>query len=873
MQPPITPLQHQPQHQPQPNAPDPARTTPRPAPRRPCSRRRIGCHAPRAALAFAFAFTLALLAPAAPLQAGPADEQFTFAVRLMKEGDRQLADEAFTDFLRDYPNDRRVDDARYYRALLARQAGDRDAAAELLDRVDDPLHVSDAAVKLLQGQLALEEGQTRRAVAAFEAIDEDDIADDRTRLTWHYLRGLAYQRQGNPEAAAAQFDKAAEAASPIQGPALLALGKARVRLNQPRPAMDALARAAKTAEDPARAAEARRLAGDLAYQQKQYEQAVAFYQHVVENQQSAPAFPDAVAGLLRALFNADQLEKFLTRYNALARHIPADRLGETLYFKAAAHLKRDEFDPALDALDSFDRRTDDDHPLADDAQLLRGLALYRSDPPAFARWYDKADPSSRRLAYLRAAAASQAGQPAQAVKHLAPLVKDADAPYARQALLRRAYLQDRLEDRARAADDYAAFAERYPDDAQARDARRRAIDLFFNADRHDRVIELAPAWLKDARPGPPAAAARLKLAVALIRKDQPDRAIDQLDAVLNAKPSDRVKALAHFYRGLVLTGQADKRRPRSIDAATDALEAALAGDLPDGQKTEALAMTARLHRLAGNDAAALDAYEKLGAIRSAGEFEPAVALWVGRGMVDAGQPEDALPWLDAVADQQDLDDRYRAQAMFFRARALHQLQRWRDAVEAYRRLLAFGEAYGNQAQLGLAQTLAASGNDRVEDALEEYNGLLDVKDTRVAASALYESALLHLKLADQARRAGFERAAEESTLTARRRLSRLALLYDLPQLGALPLRAIHRLGRLHAERDNPDAAARQFDKLLDREGKPAWAMLGRAERMLLADPPQAASAKKLLDKLLAEHPESAAAELARQRVRQIEQQP
>lgn len=832
-------------------------------PRRAPRLRRVGC------CALLVAMAMLLAAPGDALAAGPADQQFTFAVRLMKEGERELADEAFTDFVRDFPNDRRVDDAYYYRALLARQTGDRDAARKLLGNVDDPLHVDDAAVKLLDGQLALEAGQTGQAIAAFESIDEKAIEDHETRLTWHYLRGLAYDRQGNPTAAATQFDKAAEADSSVRDRALLALGKTRIRLKQFAPAMDALTRAAKTSEDPERSAEARRLAADLAYQLKQYEQSAAYYQHIVENQQSTAAFADAVMGLLRSLLAADQPDKLITRHKNLAQHVAARHIGEAFYLKAAAHVKLGEHEQALDALDSYDQRTDDDHPLVEAARYLRGLSLFNTDAEAFERWYARAKPSSRELGYLRAAAAVQRDKPEDAIRYLTPLTAPADAPYAKRALLQRANLYDRLDQPRQAADDYAAFAKRYGDDPQARPVLRRAVDLAFRSDQHEQVVDLAGQWLEGAGRDEQTAAVRLKLAVSLIRTEAQDKALAQLETTLAGKPSDRVAALAHFYRGLVLAGRVDAEKPETLESAIAALERALGGALPETQQTEALAMSARLNRVAGNDEAALAAYEKLRSIRSAGDFDPAVALWVGRGMVQAGQAAEALPWLSVVAENDRADERYRAQAMFFRARALHNLERWREAVDAYRRLLAFSKAYGNQAQLGLAQTLAASGNDRVEDALDEYNALLNVRDTRVAATALYESALLYLRLAARAEQAGFERGATESRKIARKRLNRLVLLYDLPQLGSLPLKAMHRLGLVLADAGEPAMARQQFDKLIEREGKPAWAKLAEAEKKLLADPPQTTGARQTLEALIREHADGEAAALAEQRLKEI----
>jgi len=387
---------------------------------------------------------------------------------------------------------------------------------------------------------------------------------------------------------------------------------------------------------------------------------------------------------------------------------------------------------------------------------------------------------------------------------------------------------------------------------------RRAIDLAFAAGEHQQVVDRAASWLSNA-PADQHPPVQLKLAVSLIKLDQTDRATAVLDDLLDAQPDAKTAALGRFYRGLLLAGQDGK-----TDQAIAALNQALQGDLPEAQRTEAIALTARLHRLAGHDEQAIAAYEQLRQRASAESFDPLTAVWVGRGLYEAGRFEAALPWLEVAMVHAEAPDDARAAAMFYTARSLQAMARWNEAINAYRALLGRSTAFGQQGRLGLAQSLVGAGD--VEAAMEEYNGLLRVRSTGVAAAALYESGLLHTATADRLAAAGYDEAAAEQRKEARRRLNRVLIVHDVPQLGDLPVKTRIALGRIEQRIGRLDLARRRFDEAAEQTDHPAWAAIGKAELALIDD--QRAEAVQHLRNLPDEAPE-AAAEDARQRLAEL----
>jgi tetratricopeptide (TPR) repeat protein len=193
----------------------------------------------------------------------------------------------------------------------------------------------------------------------------------------------------------------------------------------------------------------------------------------------------------------------------------------------------------------------------------------------------------------------------------------------------------------------------------------------------------------------------------------------------------------------------------------------------------------------------------------------------------------------------------------------------------YRRLIAYSHGYNEQARIGLAQSLAATGH--ADQALEEYDGLLNASASEVAATALYESALIRREQSARLEAASDKPAAEAQRDEARKRLHRVTILYDMPQLGDLPIQAYLALGQLEAAADQRDKARAAFDKVAGRKDAAAWNMAAKAEIQLLDG--KRGDALFLLRKILKdasdtpESPDTPAAAYARDRLTQLGETP
>jgi tetratricopeptide (TPR) repeat protein len=779
-----------------------------------------------------------LLALGAARADSPADRAFAFAVRLMQQDNNDLAEEAFGDFIRTHPKDQRTGDAYYYLALLHRQRGDHLGANRNIDAVQDPLFVTPHALNLMRGQLKLEIDDPAGARAALEKVDPEKLPDADTQATWAYLLGVAYRGVGQQRLAADHFDIASEADSPVRGLALMELGKTRLTLDQPPAALEALTGAIEIGLGPAHLAEARSLAAALAYEEGQFGIAADLYDKILQYHNGAPAYQDAPMGLLRALYAANQDDLLVERFGALADRLPNIDRGEAMYLAAAAHVRQQRFKPALDILASFYQRYRAGHPISDEVFYLYAICFYQTDLDGFEKWLGAAvkdldsSPHRHELMYLRAQAAVKRERFADAVDFLAPLIDEAPNPFARRSLLQRAALQEQLGLAQRAESDFADFAAGYGADPQADTAGRRAIDLAFSGQRFDNVVRLTSAWL--GRPGlaPEAAApVRFKLAVALIKLNRSEEALAQLEALLTQPITPPIKTLTHYYRGLLLAARVQPGDANANNDSTGApiasLNAALKGELEDAYRTHALTLIARLHRTAGRVPSALETYQSLRQYMAVSDFEPLTTLWVGREHYHLGDFKTAQPWLSATIANTQTPPPAMAEALFLAGHCHLKLKTHDEAVETFTRLIAHSRGYGDQGRLGLAQAFAAA--ERVDEALDEYEGLINVEASRIAATAALESGLLYLERGRRYERAG-DRAAAETLKLARKRLELVRIVYDVPELRLLSAQAMVTLAAIDADAGATAKARRTLDNVLTDPDKAAWHEVARAER-------------------------------------------
>ena len=823
------------------------------------------------------------LAPgAARAQAGESDQQFVFAYQLMRRGEKELAADAFASFISQYSQDRRVADAHYYLALLLRQQGNAPEALKHLRQAQRTLNVPRTAVLLLIGQVALEMDRAPDAVRVLESIDPAQLKDDQTKATHLYLLGLAQRQAGNVQGAVAQLGAASKLNSTLKGAALLELGRSQAALNQSAEAIGTLRSAAET--NRAVAGDALALAGQLAYRAGQYDLAGQLYARIIEQHAAHPAFKAAVIGRLRALSAGQQDQQLIEQHAALTKLLDAQYAAEAHYLLGVAHVRKQQHDKGVAVFERFLRSYPKDARIGSAAYLYAICLLQTQRYADFDRIAGQlratqADPLHLPdLQYLQAQAAVRREQYDRAAAFLSPLVDPADGAYAKRALLQRAALYEKTGRQDLAQRDYAMFSERYGQDPEAGDAARRAINLAFATGDAPRVIELAVPWLTTTKAGAAhVARVRLKLAVAYLQLHRADKALPALEALLAGQIDDKLAALGHYYRGRLLSRAVlASANPASNDAqakriaeAVRSLAVAATGALPEAQQIEALGLTARLHQRAGQTDAALAAFEQLAKRQGRDRLDTPTAVWIGRELAQLGRHEQALGWLTMVTGRKNVTDAARAEAMFLAAGCQQKLQQHDKAIDAYMRLLAFGGGFGEQGRLGLAQCMAATG--RAEEAIGEYDGLLNVESSHVRAAAFYESALLKRQLADQYAQAGAGQRAADELNEVRKRLNRVIILYDLDELSPIPQLSRWQLGRIAVEHDELDKARRCYEEMAERFAATDWAQLAQAELDLLSG--KRGDAMHRLKQLIGDKADADVKPLARERLRELGGEP
>jgi tetratricopeptide (TPR) repeat protein len=805
----------------------------------------------------------------------------------MQRQEYRLAEQALATFITDHPADRRSSDARYYLALLTRQRGDTQAAAAHLQAVTNPVDIPPHALALLRGQVLLELGDAKAAAVQLETIRPEQLPDDASRAAWHHLLGSAARLAGNLPAAAAQFQSAAQLPSPVQASATLELGKVQLAMNEPDRALTTLTQALKLDLPPDDTAQARALAADVALSLGRFDLAADLCRQIITHHQTHAAFKPAVINLLRALYAAGQDQALLQQFPTLAPLLsPADQ-PQSLYLAAAAAVRQQNYPLGTQHVLQFYKQFGPDHPLAPQVAYLYAICYFHTDPPGFEKWIASIAPQlpqmdhRHELQYLHAQVAIHRNDLAAAVDRLTPLIDEPANPFARRALLQRAALLEQLSSPDKAAADYTLYAQRHGQDPHALTASARAIDLAFASSRFQSVIDLAPPFLQQPNLDPvQRTTIRFKLAVAQLQQNQRDAALTSFDAVLadNPPPPAPLAALAHYHRGLILAATAT---PQTTDAALAAIESALRGPLPADTRAAALEILAQLHRLAGRTDEALLAYEQLRLIRSPSQIDPLICVWAARNLLESGRYEPALLWAQAVVDRADdaaIPPAAVSESLFLAGRCQQSLGQFSAAIPLYHRLLARGPAFAQQARLHLAQCLTAAGQS--PQALEQYDQLVHVEASAIAAAALLESALIQITTADRLAAANDPAAANLLT-DARSRLHRLIILYDLPQLSPLVLSAMVLLADLDAASE--PAKARQWcDGILSRQPATPFHELAQAQLLLLSG--QRAEALVLLRRvaaatntatITAAAPQSApsAADLARRKLTQLREQP
>ncbi|MAE61627.1 MAG: hypothetical protein CMJ49_09760 [Planctomycetaceae bacterium] len=799
-----------------------------------------------AAAAFAITLAAAFPAHATPTEA---DNQFTFAVRLYERGEKLLAEDAFEDFLHLYPNDSRRGDVHYYLALAARDRKDITKALELLDQAKDARDISAVVRQILRAQLLLQSKRPAEALAQLEPIDPNTLANDSSRATLHHLTGGTYWQLKNFAAAAKQFETAAALDTPHRATALLDLGRTYVMLKRPAEAIKSLRESAEA--NPQKAGPALLIAANIAYEHKQFDLAQQLYKQIAEHHQSDPAFGPSLLGQLAVLSASGRDADVIQQYPNAAKLLPPPYRAEAMYLFALAQFRTRAFDQSIQTCKTFDAHFAN-HQRADDMTWMLAAAYFNiTNYTAFdgvARRYLKTFPNSSRLWDMRQLLAQSAINRERyddAIALLTPLIETDGSPYVASSFAWRGSMYDKSNRLAEALAEYEKVLAAHPDYRQTTAVMLRAVDIAFSLQQYPKAIAYTDAAAKREDVTPDGlATARFKKAVALIRLKQNTDALSTLQALLDAKLPPDLQALADYYRGLLLASRAHHEnqppgakplvgepRQAMFNQAIASLTRALKGPLGNAERAQTWQILAKVYRLTNQIPKALDAYQKLHTEQPKFQFDLGTRIWIGTRLQEHDQPQAALQWLEPLLQAEGLAGAGRAEALYRTAKCYQSLKQYDEAVKRFTMLATFSKLYGERGSLGMAQTLVAMG--RPHTAMAEYDRLLSATGSDVAATALYEGAILRRQLADEFEASGETKRAHKLRVEARKWLQRVVILHQSPQLTPTPQLAALMLGEMYQANDDPAQARITYQELINRNEQNPWGDVARAELFLL----------------------------------------
>lgn len=772
-----------------------------------------------------------------------AHQQFVFAYRLLQKGDTKLAIEAFDEYLGKFPQDEKLGDALYFRALLAKQENQTLKAHEYLARqAPAPTLVPQAALLLLKGEIAADLQLYKEALQSLEKIDLKQL-EPSLQASALFLRGQAYRGTKNLAAAAAQFEASAKIDSPLRPRAQLELARVLAQDDKYAPAVEA-AKAAATAGDPLISPQAARYAGDYTYQLGQYAQAIDFYNLVITNYSTSFQMSPAVLGSMWAMLGMKQYPQIITSFEKYKAQLsPADRVV-AWYLTGTAYQEQDEHDKAAGLFNALVLGSTSS-PVEDKAMYKLAysqaeLGQYEQALQTTARLREK-HPDSPLVVdsdFLLASVDIKRGDPSSAIGRVTRVIEQGPQnPYHAQALLLRARFLESIDQIDKASADYAAFIQaaanpkppqRNISQADIHEAALRRFDLEYQQQRYKQAAQAVQTLLAMKQlPESVVQEATYRQALAMIRLEQYPQAQEVLTRIIEHKPVSVYQPQASYYRGLVRIAL---KQPAT--AMTDLQAAAGAEALPAALKINALRLISIHQRQQDQVAPAAATIIKLEALAGLSGLSAGELLWVGRHRLTQNQPKAALKYLQPiVARQTEAPIDQRAEALLLTGKALRQLDDLPAAITAFRQAISTGQGDHAQARLQLASALAADGQMR--DAMDEYVGLVNSQQSAVAAAALDQMASLHIQHAQRAAQTNDPAGSHLAWEEARKTLKRLILLYSFPELSPLPEQSHVRLAQVHEALNQPQQAAEALRELASRYPDTSYAAYAQAAMLAL----------------------------------------
>ncbi len=777
-------------------------------------------------------------------------QQFVFAYRLLQNGDAKTSAEAFDKYLDNFPKGEKRGDALYFRALLAWQAGKADQATKLLTDVPAMKVVPEHRLHFLRGRIDIEQNRFDTALKSLEPIKLDALEPaEKADLLYH--RGLAYRGAKNFAAAADSFAAAGQIDSTVKDRCLLELGRALALTGKNDDAIKALQQCLALGNKGA-TAEAARLAGDLSYNAGQYEQALKFYSEVLTKHQTSPHFAGAVLQTLWATLYSKQYDAVITTFDQYKARLDLKDRATAWFLAGRAN---QELGKHKDAITLFEAVLSAKIGAEIEEQILFRMAdsqFALGDYDAMARSLDRLSrdfPTSRFIAsgdYLLSQTDLKRGKSSEAAARMTAIVgKGETHPYYAAALLDRAALYVAANQIEPAAKDYEAYLKLAAQPERKLpyivETQAKMMDLYYRLNRFTDVAAVADKLLATPNIAP------LIEQEALFRKAlvhiQTDKLIDAANSFnqLTAKyPTTPFIGQVRYYRGLILMGE------NKLDDAAKELQSAV-GDvnLPGELRANALLLVSIRQREKNEDDAAVATLAELEKVVTIDRMRDIDLLYLGRYHIQR-EPRSAFKYLYPLVDgKRKVPQQQTTESLYIIGQGLRAVGKHDLAIQSFKEVEALGQGYGLLARLEIARTQAEAG--KLSDAFDTYRGLMISSESKIAATALLESAQIQRQLAANLKRAADEEGAAKANKEAHSLAHRLTVLYSFPELSPLPELAHIERAELAVLIGKPDDAASSLKELKERFASGPYAQYGSALQMI--DAKQNNEAGTLLRKL------------------------
>jgi TolA-binding protein len=635
----------------------------------------------------------------------PAQARFDSAMLAFNGGQYADAVTAFSNFVRDFPDDRRREEALYRLAESYRALGRADdALAAYTYQVnaypDGPLRVNG---ELRRGAILFDAGKIPDAITPLQYVV--DKGDGPLQEVAKYLLGrslLATQKETDGRAL---LQAIVDAPTPgkFAGGAAQALAELDDSESKYADAVPLWQKAFALLSDPAARTTAAARGGWSALQAKQLDVAEKLFQDARQlDATGGDARKVANTGLLRIFFQQKRYNEWLKLYLPEKDKLLDGARAEILYDLGHAHFVLKHWADAVDGFDAYlkDFSAQD---TAVTAAYERFLALTQIDAtktPAEAEDYLKAWPKTpyrARVRLLEAQELSREKKFADALplwENLADVNEDAPWPH-QDILLERARAYDELGNFPKAATAYQAYLDdlnAHPladKDAQARTVLHTQARLAVCLQKADQLLAAIDAWKAVQALAPDGSRERqtalesLGLIYAKGGPEQEPVMVETFHALLDQFPTSPLRAMAAFSVGDSLFKKLDYAgaetyllNARNWDAANWLQPA-----------TQRLVLAA--YGMKNNDktVAYLKEYDTIPApadpqAQIAARLPAALFYWLGENARQAGRWDDAETYYTRVTKHPDPGDLL-AGAWWQLGEAECQRKEWPDAVASY----------------------------------------------------------------------------------------------------------------------------------------------------------------------------------------------